>query len=252
MTAVDEQNPRNTKLNLSLDYRIIAVVLLLVIAGMFMLWRPWNDTRADTRTIETTGQATVKATPDEYIFYPSYEAKNADKATALAEVTKKSNEIVTKLKELGVADSKIKTNSSSYDFPIYGKDTSTPTYTLQITVTVDNRELAQKVQDYLVSTTPIGSVTPQVTFSEAKRKTLESQARDDATKDARAKAEQSAKNLGFRLGDVKTVSDGAGFDGMPYPVMGKAERDAVAPEQFQLQPGENELNYSVTVTYFAR
>lgn len=252
MAVVDEQNPRNTKLSLSLDYRIITIVLLLVIAGMLMLWRPWNDSRADTRTIETTGQATVKAAPDEYVFYPSYEFKNADKAVALAEVTKKSSEIVAKLKELGVADSEIKTNSSGYDFPIYGQDVSTPTYALQITITVDNSELAQKVQDYLITTTPTGSVTPQATFSEAKRKTLESQARDEATKDARAKAEQSAENLGFRLGDVKTVSDGAGFGIMPYPAMGKAERDVAAPEQLQIQPGENELNYSVTVTYFVR
>lgn len=245
-------NSTNTKLKLSLDYRIIVAVLVLVIAGMFMLWRPWNDPRGNSRTIEVTGRATVKAIPDEYVFYPSYEFKNADKAMALAELTKKNNEVVGKLKGLGVTDSKIKTNSNSYEKPIYNEDNTTPTYTLQLTITTDNRELAQKVQDYIVGTTPVGTVTPQVNFSDSKRKTLESRARDEATKDARAKADQSAKNLGFRLGSVKSVNDGTGFDIMPYPISGSVQMDSKRPEQLQLQPGENDLTYNVTVTYFVR
>jgi uncharacterized protein len=230
-------------LNISLDFRVISAILLVVIVGMLAVWRPWQATAGD-RTIKVTGQATVTAVPDEFVFYPSYQHKTLD------ELTKKSDAVVAKLKELGVADSKIKTNSSGYDMPVYIKDGSTaPTYTLSLTVTVDNKELAQKVQDYLVTSSPMGSVSPQATFSDTKRLELETNARDQATKDARAKAEQSAKNLGFGLGAVKTVEDGAGFDGLAYASRGGVGVAEDSKLQLTVQPGENELNYTVTVTY---
>ena len=239
------------KLQISLDYRMVCVALLVVIIGMFALWQPWNDPRAELRTVEVTGQATVTAEPDEFVFYPSYQFKNADKQAALAELTAKSNDIVAKLKELGVADSKLKTNSDGYDMPVYLEDKSTPTYTLQITVIVGTKDLAQKVQDYLITTTPSGAVTPQATFSDKKQNEVENQARDEATKDARSKAEQSAKNLGFSLGAVKTVNDAAGF-GIYFPTRGFATDSVASAEKLTIQPGENELSYSVSVEYFVR
>jgi uncharacterized protein YggE len=129
------------------------------------------------------------------------------------------------------------------------------TYNLQLTVTLTNKDLVQKVQDYLVATLPTGGVSPQAGFSDSKRKQLESNARDEATKDARSKADQSAKNLGFRVGKVKSVDDGSGFGGMPYATS-KAESavalDIAASPSLSVQPGENELSYSVTVVYTIR
>ena len=245
-------NQASHRQGLTLDYRLIVVALLLVIAGMLVLWRPWEG-RSD-RTVQVTGQSTVIATPDEFVFYPTYEFKNAEKSTALAALSAKSEEIVKKVKELGVPDNKIKTSSNGYDYPVY-KDTdrSTPTYTLSITISTD-ADHVQKVQDYLLSTAPTGNVSPQATFSDAKRRELENKARDEATKDARTKAEQSAKNLGFGLGAIKTVDDAAGFGGIVYPGRGVMATDVATPEvkQLTVQPGENELSYSVTVTYFVR
>ncbi len=251
MATLNDPTPVKMKLNISLDYRTLTVILVVVIAGMLALWQPWNDPRSSTRTIEVTGQAKLSAVPDEFVFYPSYAFRNSDKAAALAALTKKSDELVSKLKALGVADNKIKTNSAGYSYPLYDKVSGSATYSLQLTVTVDNKDLAQKVQDYLVSTSPSGAVSPQANFSDAKRKELENKARDEATKDARSKAEQSAKNLGFSLGSVKTVNDGTGFGGIPYPAIG-VQQDVAESKQLQIQPGENDLTYTVTVSYFIR
>lgn len=242
--------PQKNKMSLNLDFRLVTVVLLLVIAGMLALWRPWEGQR-DDRTIAVTGESTIKATPDEFIFYPAYEFKNADKQAALDVAAKKSDELVAKLKAIGVPENGIKTNADGYDMPTY-KDDTTPTYNLRLTVTVGSRDLAQKVQDYLLTTTPVGAVSPQAAFSDAKRKELESKARDEATKDARAKADQSAKNLGFSLGAVKTVADGAGFGRGVPPYAVDSNASSGAERQLTVQPGENELSYSVTVTYFVR
>lgn len=245
----------NTAVNFSLDYRFIIGTLIVIIGIMLILWKPWEpQIDAKTRTVEVTGQAKVTATPDEFVFTPAYEFKNDKKDAALAELSKKSDEVVKKLKELGVADNKIKTNSDGYDYPIYqGDDKTTPTYTLRLTVTVNDKDKAQKVQDYLVSTAPTGAVSPQATFSDAKRKELETKARDEATREARAKADQSAKNLGFKVGAVKSVNDGAGFGGV-FPAIGRGsmELDIASDTKLNLQPGENDLNYSVTVVYFVK
>lgn len=238
--------------------RIIVFVLLAIIVGMLVAWRPWQANISDERVVTVTGQAKVMAEPDEYAFYPNYQFKNADKDTALAELTKKSEEVVQKLKELGVADNKIKTNSDGHNYNYYKDRDNTSNYTLNLTITVDNKELAQSVQDYLVTTEPLGQVSAQGTFSDARRKELESQARDEATKDARDKADQSAQNLGFKIAKVKSVQDGAGFgDVIPFAARGTMSLDAAAstsPESsyMAIQPGENEINYTVTVTYFVR
>ncbi|HJQ08101.1 MAG TPA: SIMPL domain-containing protein [Candidatus Saccharimonadales bacterium] len=247
----------NHKQNVTVDLRIVVILLLVVIAAMLFIWKPWAGSGISSRTVEAAGETTVKATPDEFAFYPTYEFKNTDKAAALAELTKKSDELVAELKELGVPSNKIKTNSSGYNFPVYYQEKPGEiTYTLQLTVTVANQALAQKVQDYLVTTTPTGNVSPAPNFSEKKRKELEATARNEATKDARTKAEQMGKNLGFRLGKVKAVAEGDGFNVMPYmdgraTTMAIDSKPAAAPE-LAVQPGENELTYTVKVTYFIK
>lgn len=251
------ENNTKTRINLSLDYRIIVLMLLAVIGGMLFTWKPWDAARNNsTRTIEVTGEAKISAEPDEFVFYPSYEAKNADKQVAINELGKKSEELVAKLKGLGVSDAKIKTDSSGYGggdtYPGYPEKQQDPTYTLRLTVTVGTRELAQKVQDYLVTTAPSGAVSPQPSFSDAKRKQLEGQARDNATKEARAKADQSARNLGFKVGSVKSVVDGVGFGGITPLQRAEKSDAATATPQLSVQPGENELQYSVTVVYFVK
>jgi uncharacterized protein YggE len=249
------------KLHVTLDLRIAILVLLAVIMTMLLIWKPWSGTAISDRTVEVNGEATITAKPDKFVFYPSYEFKNADKTAALTDISKKSAELTAKLKALGVSESDIKTTSSGYDYPIYKEpntDDST-TYSLQLMVTADNLETAQKVQDYLITTSPLGSVSPQASFSEAKRKQLESQARDKATTDARTKVDQMAKNVGFKVGAVKKISEDQGFSIMPMDARsGATSLQVDSPDSnaskssLGVQPGENELPYTITVTYYIR
>ena len=249
------QPPIKKRPSLALDLRLLAIVLMVIITAMLFMWKPWQpQIKASDRTISVTGKATLSATPDEYVFNPSYDFTNVDKQTSLDQLSAKSSDITTQLKNLGLAASSIQTNSSGYSNGLYlpVEQGNENTYTLTLTITVENQALAQKVQDYLVTTTPAGAVSPQANFSDAKQKSLESQARDEATKDARAKADQSAKNLGFRVAAVKSVTDGSGFGG-PVPLLesGTASSAGQAvPQSLSVQPGENKLSYSVTVIYY--
>jgi uncharacterized protein YggE len=248
------------KLHVAFDLRIIVLVLLVIIVAMFLIWKPWSGAATSDRTVEINGEATITAKPDKFVFYPSYEFKNADKTTALTDISKKSAELIAKLKALGVGESDIKTTSSGYDYLIYREpsaDDST-TYSLQLTVTAHNLEIAQKVQDYLVTTSPLGSVSPQASFSEGKRKQLESQARDKATTDAHTKVDQMAKNVGFKVGAVKKISEDQGFSILSMEAQSGAASMQDSSDSNSLksslsvQPGENELPYTITVTYYIR
>lgn len=267
-TPINQQQP-GRRHSISVDSRWIAVLLLVVIAGMLAAWRPWSGSTSssDDRTIRVSGEATVKSEPDEYVFSPSYQFTNSDRAAALDALAKKNTELLDGLKKLGIADKQIKTNANDYQSGgVYYMDDSAsdskvrrpePNYTLQLTITIQDKALTQKVQDYLAGTTPSGNVSPYASFSTAKRKQLEDQARDEATKDARKKAEQSADNLGFKLGDVKTVGDG---NLGAYPMAASDSRstmEAIAPgggaaPSLGVHAGENELNYSVSVEYYVR
>jgi uncharacterized protein len=248
---------KNSRLNISISWPIVALLLVGVIVAMLLIWKPWSDAASSNdRTVTVQGDATIKAEPDEFVFNPTYEFKNANKEKALAELTKKSDEVVDKLKAMGIDESKIKTNASGNNYNFYfDRQNNTNNYSLTITITIDNLDRAQEIQDYLVSTNPTGSISPHASFSEQKRKQLESQARNEATKDARAKAEQSAQNLGFEIGKVKSVEDGNGFGGI-IPMYSGARDMAIAEDAKQqslsVQPGENDLNYSVKVVYFLK
>jgi uncharacterized protein YggE len=201
----------------------------------------------------------VTATPDQFVFSPSYSFTNTDKQVALDALTAKADEMVKKLKDLGVPNSVIKTNASGYRsygygylaMPVYG---GTNTYTLSFSIKLSADTLAQKVQDYLVTTSPTGDVTPQVSFTTAKQQSLQAQARNKAEQNARAQADQSARNLGFSIAGVKSVVDGSLGGG---PIMygtdlkAGAASDLAQPE-LSVQPGTDDLTYTVEVVYYIR
>lgn len=261
---MDEAQPGQTqptkhRVSFNVDLRWVVIVLLLAIAGLIAAWQPWkSSTPAGSRTIKVSGEATVKAEPDRFIFSPTYTITNSDREAALDAMAERTAELTAGLKTIGIKDSQIKSNIDSYSRGIMPEPEkpggATSSYSLQLTVTVDERSQAQKVQDYLATTAPTGVITPYASFSDSKRKQLESQARDLATKDARTKADQSAANLGFKVGEVKSVADGNGFDNGCGPGgICLAEDRAIAPSgsgHINVQPGENELRYTVSVEYF--
>ncbi|MBP9761469.1 SIMPL domain-containing protein [Candidatus Saccharibacteria bacterium] len=236
---------------------LLSVALAAALIATVVMWRPWSAAqKATDRTVSVSGMASISAEPDEYGFYPVYEFKTEDKATGLSQLTAKSDEVVAGLKKAGVADKDIKTNASGYqDYYYYDTENRTHTYSLQISATTHDRDAAQKVQDYLITTTPIGAVSPQATFSAAKQKRLESEGREQATKEARAKADQQAKNLGFKIGAVKSVQDSSDGYGYPMPLTGagdSAELSVAKEPSMTIQPGQNDLIYTVQVVYYIR
>jgi uncharacterized protein len=245
-----DEKKASKKITLNIDLRLICVLLLVVIVAMLAVWRPWQDAKTDdSRKISVSGEASLKAEPDEYQFNPYYEKDTT------AEITTLNDKVVKGLKDLGVSDAQIKNNASRYGSPeihytyqIDGKEKST----LNLTITVNNKELSQKVQDYLLTTDPKGTITPSPSFSTSKKKELEDKLRDEAIADARKRAGKTAEGFGAKIGKVIEVSELS--DGGVYPYDGlmsnsMAMEDGQSRQGLSIQPGQDELTYKVKVIF---
>lgn len=235
-------------------YAFLAVV---VIAGFAF----WN--RGGTE-LTITGKATVKAAPDEYVFYPSYQAKDASQDVAKQKVTEIGNGVVAKLKELGVTDSQLTTSiaqNQNYDdqmlpVPEQPKPVTGSVATYSLTITVSDLDLAKKIQAYLASTPVSGSISPTSAFSAATERKLEREARKLALEDAQQQASDTAETLSVTIRGIKSIGEptwggpvtfatelkGAGGQDM-------AIQSAPSPE---LLVGEQEVTYEVQVVYRVR
>jgi uncharacterized protein YggE len=251
-----DEKARKQSLSIKLDLRFLCLLLVLVISGMLAVWRPWSTTVA-TRKITITGQATVKSEPDEFQFSPYYERKTSDEITTL------NKQINDKLTGLGVDATDIKSSASNYGVStmMYPNPVTEDQLSMSLTITAHNKDMAQKIQDYLLTTTPKGSITPYPTFSKDKQKILEKDARGKAIDDAKTKAEQTASGLGAKVGKVLEVQEGGsggiGCGGgticpMALDSATSVSSGSVTTKSLPVQVGTNEFSYSVTVIFEIR
>ncbi len=227
-------------------------ILLIAIFGMLLWSQPWQQSSASARKITVVGEASTDTEPDEYLFSPYFQQSGTNKDALKESLTKKANAAVTKLKELGVEEKDIKVDASSYDY-WYATDEKDTPMTVSLQITVRDKDLAQEIQDYLLTLDIEGQLTPSATFSADKRKALEAQLTEEASKDARAKAEAQAKSLGAKLGKVLEVSQ-SGDSVMPMYASGMAvAEDTVSSgatrSSLEILPGQNEYTQVVSVTY---
>jgi len=248
-------------IRISLSWRTLALLLLVVIAAMTYFWKPWEQS-GTVRTISVQGQATVSAVPDKYQFQPIFSGTDIKAVTAVG------NEAVAQLKKLGVKDVDIKTTifASSDPKPIPLGATSPQiavsepngmpypipndsTYT--ITATVTDKALAQGVSDYLATTKATGQVTPNAVFTKDTQTKLDLSARSKASDDAKAKATATAKQLDARVGRVVKISDITSpwiyaTDSSGGVTMPQSTKSSGGPT---IQPGTNDVTYSFTVEF---
>lgn len=237
---------------IKLDLKAVVVALVVLNLITIFMWKPWQDNGAPDRTISVSGDAVVEAEPDLYKFNPSYNIEADSQEAVLEKATAKANEVIDGLKDIGVEEKDIKLDASSYGNWWYDETEDVSRTSVYISIDVDNKEQAQEVQDFLLTTDPEGQITPWPTFSEEMQDELEIEARELAIADARQKAEQSAKELGLSVGKVVSVNEGYAYGGIDvaYAEVDVARNDDISKvSSLPIQPGENEYNFSVTVVF---
>jgi uncharacterized protein len=199
-----------------------------------------------------TGTAEVTAVPDTAMITLGVNKSNQTVETAQKEVNEIINKITQDLKNLGVDEKDIKTSNYSvnpeYD---YTEGRQTPrgySVAANIEVELDSVEKANSAIDAATraGATQVGGL--QFVLDDEKKKELESKARKEAIAKAREKAESIAKDAGIRLGRIVDVQENS--DGGPVPFYGGAmDTKELSVDQTQLNPGENKVVSSVTLSY---
>lgn len=228
------------------------LVLLTAILGLLIWSQPWNASKSsETRKITVSGQATVESEPDLYVFSPYFEVKGTDQEAVRQEISTLANESVNAIKDLGVEEKDITLDASSYD-RWYWDDGDEGVLNAYITIKVRDKDLAQKVQDYLTSSSAKGQLTSQESFSEDKQKVLESQATEAAIADARGKAEAQARLFGAKLGDVIEVKQNDEVSALPYRGIAELQVTDSADTSLPVLPGEQEFTKTIQVVFELR
>lgn len=179
------------------------------------------------------------------------------KTAATAELAKNemnniANKLISDLKNLGIKETDIKTSNFSvnpnYD---YAKGTQTITgYTASQNLDVKTQtvDLANKAIDTATQdgANNIGGVS--FTLDDQDKAALEERARNIAIKDAKEKAGSIARAAGIRLGKIVNIQVNSPSQ-PPIFLESKTADSSQVGEPTRIQPGENTVTVSVTLSY---
>lgn len=246
----------------------IVLVALLILAEFLPVGRMHggfgeNGMQKNVITVTGIGEVQGKSDIATISFTINKEAKTvAEAQIGVAEVEGKALLV---LRENGVEDKDIKTESSSFN-PKYD---STPIYCITypcpqkspkiigyeayetISVKVRKVDTTGKIIEELGKTGVSNLYGPNFAIDDEEG--LKAEARKKAIEDARAKAKVLAKDLGVRLGKITSFSENSGG----YPIFYGKEAFLSAPAsdagiRSELPAGENTINSSVSITYSIR
>ncbi len=235
-------------IKITINLKIVAIALAAIIIAMLALWQPWRDS-GELRKITVAGHARIKAQPDYFQFSPMYQRDNTNRDQAISELNAHIAVVVEDLKKLGIEERYIELQTSAYDQPyIQPLKRGENAVTSHLTVKAVNKELAEKAQEYLLTTSPQGTITPAPTFSEEKRKKLEDEARDKAIADAKLQAERTARQVGAKLGKILEIKDTVGGGIVPYGPEAIA-LDSATSSTLPILSGEQEISFSVEAIF---
>ena len=232
----------NNKLVGAAVFAVIVIILQLI-----TLLKVADSTPSNVRSVTATGEATLDASPDEFIFLPNFEFKSTDSATVKEAMVNKGTQVVDGLKELGVPEQAIKLDASQYNYSYFDRNSDTQRAQLNLQITITDRELAQSVQDFLVAQDATGQISPRPTFSEEKQKELQVAAEEQATADARANAERLASGLSAKLGKIIKINPQS--SAQPIDIYSLEAADSSRSGSLPIQPGLNEYHYTITVEF---
>ncbi|TFG35150.1 MAG: DUF541 domain-containing protein [Parcubacteria group bacterium] len=248
---------------LGLGAAFLIVLIASFAAGTFNKIKEWKyigqgPVSDNSITISESGE--VYAKPDLAItsFSVITEAKTV--AGAISENTKKMNAVIAAVKNQGVEEKDLKTINFSisphYDYydvnKIYisGGTRVLSGYDVTQTLRVKIRDLT-KVGNIIQAAVDNGSnEASDLQFTIDNQDALKKQAREDAIKKAKAKAEELAGQLGIKL--VKIISFSENNYVPYYYAMEKSSSVGMgggADAAPQIETGENKIQVTVSITY---
>jgi uncharacterized protein len=232
----------------------VAVVLALVFISAQAVLAPVVRAQSPQGTITVIGEGKVKIKPDLAQVTVGVEAIKPTVNEASSEATRVMNAVLGVLKQQHVADEDIQTSSISVwlERPYLPDGTQgEPVYHVSNQVNVNTRNL-DKLGELLDATIAAGANSIYgVTFSVADTSAAESEVRQMAVADARAKAKDLAQLTGLVLGEVLSVSEviGGGSGGYYNSLQQAAAMGMGGGGGGPVSPGQMELTMQLQMVY---
>ena len=209
--------------------------------------------KQDLFTVTGTGKVTV--IPDTAIISLGITVSRPTVKAAQTEANTIINRITSSLKSAGIAEKDIKTDQYSI-YPQYDYQSGTNRITgyqvsTSLTVTVRNLE---KINEAIDTATAQGANTissVQFTVDETRQKELSQQARQEAVKEAKIKAESLSRSAGLTLGRIVNVQESE--PSFPRPYLALSEKAiGRGGGDTQVEPGSTDITSVVTLSYETR
>ena len=205
------------------------------------------------RTITVSASKSVKVVPDMAQF--AFGVTNTDKDAAKAQKanTKAINDVISKLKKLGVDEKSITTsNYSMYPQYDYSNNKQELTgYQVRTTLTVRDQTI-EDAGNIIAQCVDAGiNDIDYINFLCSGYDDAYQEALAEAVKATQAKAEAMAKAAGKKLGDVITITEGYQDTSSSYTNRASGST-MMAAEDLSFMAGESEISANVTVTYEIR
>jgi uncharacterized protein len=243
------------------EIKLAFFIVLFTFLGLFVFTKllgpiPFSvnsvtTTKTDLFTVNGTGEVT--AIPDTALLTLGVNKQATSVEDAKNQVNQIINKITADIKALGVNVKDIKTTNYSvnpnYDYSGGRQSSNGYTVDANIEIKVSPIDKANNAIDVATKdgATQVGNV--QFVLADDEQQKLEDQARSEAIKNAKTKAQSIANAAGLHLGRIVNIQEGAGS---PPPLMYAAGADlkqAAGSEPTQLNPGENKVSVSVTLSY---
>jgi uncharacterized protein YggE len=208
------------------------------------------DGSSSEHTITVSGSGKVSVAPDVADVYIGVSIQKPTVKDARAGAASAMTAVLASVKKNGVADKDITTTNVSltpvYDYNSNGAAPRLVGYQWSNTVKITVRNL-DKLAAVIDDSATAGATTVQgISFRLNDPKPLETQARQAAMTDARAKAEALAGSAGVTIKGVASISETSSSTPVYY---NEAKYDMAAAASTPIQTGTTDVTIQVTVSY---
>lgn len=234
------------------NWRVAGIALLaaLAMAGSVTACGSSSTSNDSPREITAVGTGEASGKPDVLTVQLAVQHQAADVTTALNDASASAQKVIESAGANGVDPKDVQTANVRVN-PHYGTDRQITSYeaTQSLTVKVRKLDTASKLLGDLATAGGDATRISSVGFDIENDSALKATARDKAFAEAKSRAEQYAKLSGGKLGEVRTVSEGAAVRPITTRQYTPDSTPGVAASPVPIEAGEQSLTVTVTVVW---
>ena len=239
-------------MELDKNFALVILVVAVMAIGAYLYV---NAPLVSGETISVSGQSEITTMPDFVSVYILIETNNSSAQSAKDRNSEISEKVMDELRRLGFSNDEIQTVSwnvyEDYSWNQDGRKFEGYKVSHLIKVEMKDYKFVGNVVDRVIGA---GALVQSINFEITKEREneLKAQALEDATKEAKRKAEAIASGSGKRVGKIVSISAGESYY-YPYPFYDYAVRASDVKEAVtQISPRQLSVNGNVQVVYQLR